>query len=643
MTDYRYQHLIRRDCPLPPGTPVVVYCRDSGGEEQDRSVAQQVEAAREYCDQHNLLLEHVYIDEARLSSNTEKRDHLREMLSELRRRFKHVGDRYKRERIAREKPFGVIFWKSNRLGRDSIEATNIKTDLRLRGITLIDLVTSANTGNAAIDALIEAFQQWQDEQALDEISSNAKRGLAQLVSTRDTDPEFLKYNPGWISTGAYLGIMPGGVPTGFKGQRVQIGVYKRKKGRVAGDARIVQRIVPDPETWNRCYLAWEMRHGGASYDEILQATRLFKNVNGYVTFFANRIYTGDLEYGGVVYENFVPALIPHDWYEQEKTRRQEHVEKLSGRKVERQHEPARIGSEHLLSGMIYCGYIDGEEHPCAIESIPAKKGKRTRYTFAYCTVAKNSRKDRCQAKRISTRYLESLVIDTLLQHILTPENLRPIGEAIAQSLDVRSHDATARIAALQEQLREVEKAISNMMDAIEKMGYSEHLQKRYGEAVKKEEQLRRELATLQALQLDNRAISALTDDTLDQWIAFLRTTLTEDKVMARRLLQRFIDRIVIRETSGTIYYSFPLSEVLYISSIQEVDLRGSLLNTRYASGLDRDFDIPPQPNQRQKLRYTDKDRLHHQVLTLRAQGMSYREIGSALSLHWTRIQQILRS
>lgn len=299
--DSRYLHLIRSDCQLPPGTHVVIYCRDSGGEEQDRSISQQIETAREYCQHHNLALEQIYIDEARLSSNTEKRNALQDMLFDLHRRFKRIHDRYKREKASHENPFGVIFWKSNRLGRDSIEATNIKTDLRLRGITLIDLVTSANTGNAAIDALIEAFQQWQDEQALDEISQNAKRGLAQLVGTRDNDPEFLKYNPDWESTGKYLGLMPGGVPTGFKAERIQIGVYARKKGRTSGEPRIVQRIVPDPEKWDRCYMAWEMRNSGASYNEIHQATRLFKNINGYDTFFSNTIYVGDLTYGGKLY------------------------------------------------------------------------------------------------------------------------------------------------------------------------------------------------------------------------------------------------------------------------------------------------------------------------------------------------------
>jgi len=54
-TDNRYLHLIRQDCPLPPGTHVVAYCRDSGGDEQDRSVAQQIDVAREYCQHDNLV------------------------------------------------------------------------------------------------------------------------------------------------------------------------------------------------------------------------------------------------------------------------------------------------------------------------------------------------------------------------------------------------------------------------------------------------------------------------------------------------------------------------------------------------------------------------------------------------------------
>lgn len=573
MSDNRYLHLVRHDCPLPPGTHVVVYCRDSGGEEQDRSITQQIETAREYCQHHNLVLERTYLDEARQSSNTEKRDQLKEMLFDLHQRFRTIHDRHKREKAVTEKPFGVIFWKSNRLGRDSIEASNIKTDLRLRAITIIDLVTSANTGNPAVDGLIEAFQLWKDEQDLDEISHNARRGLADLVGTRDNDAVFLKYNPGWQSTGGYLGLVPGGVPTGFKGERIQIGIHERKKGKKTGEAHIVQRIVPDPETWDRCRLAWEMRNTGASFGEIHKATQLFKNINGYDTFFTNLIYVGDLEYGGKVYEGFVPALIPRDWYDCEQKRRAERSAKRNGKPTATQDEPRRVGNDYLLSGLVFCGAKEGEEHPMHIESIPAKKGKQGKYVFFICTTAKNSRGVSCERKRLSLRNLEQTVIDTLVDHVLTRNNLRPLAQDLAKSLSERSQDAVTRIGVIEGQLCEVRKAIENVLDAIEKMGYATHLQQRYDTRKREEEELLTELSTMKALHVKPQKIARITDQMLDGWIEHMRAALEcGDRATARRTIQQFVAKIVIKNGTGTLYYTFPFTDELYMSSFGNLDV-----------------------------------------------------------------------
>ena len=573
MSDELYLHLVRRDCPLPPGTHVVVYCRDLGGEEQDRSVQQQIDAAAEYCQHHNLVLEHTYIDEAKLSSNTEKRDDLQRLLDDLRSRFKRINDRYKREKLTQERPFGVIFWKSNRLGRDSIDATNIKTDLRLRGITIIDLLTSANTGNAGIDLLIEAFQQWQDEQLLDEISQNSRRGLAQLVGLRDTDPEFLRYNPDWQPTGAYLSLMPGGVPRGFKGERIQIGVYKRKRGRASGEPRIVQRIVPDPDTWDRCRTAWEMRRSGATIGEIHNATHLFKNTNGYDTFFGNRIYTGDLEYGDKTYESFVPALIPKDWFDEEQLRRAERKRKLQGKKVKPEFEPNRVGKEYLLSGLVFCGAVDGEEHPMHIESIPAKKGKRGNYSFFMCTTRKNSRKARCQAGRVSLRALEQAVIGSLMTRVLTRENLQPLAREIAKTVVERNQDVDVRITALENQLDEVQQSLSHLVDAIERMGYAADIQRRYDQRKGEEARLLAELSTLKSMHVTPSKIVGVSDAALDQWIEYIRDALGGgDRGVARRALRQFVEKIVVKNETGTLYYTFPLEDDLYMPSLRSVDL-----------------------------------------------------------------------
>lgn len=573
-SENRYLHLVRQDCPVPQGTHVVIYCRDSGGESQDRSVQQQEETAREYCNYHGLIVDNVYLDEAKLSSNTNSREALQDMLYDLRRNRKRINDRYKREKFSQANPYSVIFWKSNRLGRDSIEATNIKTDLRMRGITLIDLVTSANTGNAAIDALIEAFQQWQDEQLLDEISQNARRGLAQIVGTRDNDPEFLKYNPDWKSTGAYLGVLPGGVPMGFKAERIQIGVYHRKRGRSSGEARIVQRIVPDPDLWDRCRLAWEMRLNRATYGEIHEVTGLFKNKNGYTSFFGNRIYTGDLEYGDKLYENFVPALITKEEFEEEQKRRAERYQKLKGSRMDPMEEPVRKAHNYLLSGLVYCGHNEGEEHAMHIESIPAKKGKRGNYTFYICSTKKNSRSKKCSSKRLSLKALDQSVIDLLMTQVLTRANLRPIADNLAKSLLDRNRDVDIRLLRVESELSEVKKAMDNILDAIENMGYAPHLQKRYDERKEEETKLLNEKNRLKRLRVKPAQIDRVSDAQIDAWLDHTRTALEDgNSTVARQTLQQFVAKIVIKDGAGTLFYTFPFEEGVDTPSVRQVDLR----------------------------------------------------------------------
>lgn len=543
----RYLHLIRQDCPLPPGTHVVGYCRDSGGEEQDRSVSQQADTIREYCAHHNLVLDKLYLDEARKSSNTDKREALQDLLYDLRGNFQRINDRYRREKAVVENPFGVIFWKSNRLGRDSIEATNIKTDLRLRGITIIDLLTSANTGNPGIDALIEAFQSWQDEQLLDEIGENARRGLAQLVATRDDDPEFLKYNPGWPSTGGYLGVKPGPAARGFIKEDVQIGVHKRHKGRAGGEARIVGRLVPDPETWDRAKLAWEMRHVGLPIGKIHEITRLYKNKNGYTHFFANRIYTGDYEFGGKVYQDFVSAMIPREWFEQEQEYIAERAKKFNGQPVQPRFEPRRVGADYMLSGLVFCGHMAGEEHPMYSGVIPAEPGVRGEYIYYKCSRAHSSRGERCDAKTVSLKGLDRAVIENLLEHVITIENMQPLADEIAAQLQERSSDADKRIDAVQSRLNEVRRSMDNLMDTIEKIGYAPHIQDRYDARRREEAALVQELTNLEALAVKPQKIKRVSEDTLREWIRHAHETLQGgDRQLARRLIRTFVAKIVVK-------------------------------------------------------------------------------------------------
>ena len=67
-----------------------------------------------------------------------------------------------------------------------------------------------------------------------------------------------------------------------------------------------------------------------------------------------------------------------------------------------------------------------------------------------------------------------------------------------------------------------------------------------------------------------------------------------------------------------------------------MDLRVSGTLTRHILH----FDIPLPASTESDLRNPDKEQLRAVIFTMRERGMSYRKIGAALGIHWTRVGQI---
>ena len=80
------------DCPLPPGSRVAGYFRDSGGDEQERSVDQQRCVAGEYREQHHMVLVRIFADEARPGGTIVGRDRFDDLIH-YRRQYAPSGDR----------------------------------------------------------------------------------------------------------------------------------------------------------------------------------------------------------------------------------------------------------------------------------------------------------------------------------------------------------------------------------------------------------------------------------------------------------------------------------------------------------------------------------------------------------------------
>ena len=86
-------------------------------------------------------------------------------------------------------------------------------------------------------------------------------------------------------------IGPGGSLDWLQGEPYPLGVKRD------GTPRIVQRWMPDPETWDLRRQAWKLRVNGTSHREIHERTGILGSIGSYATFFRNRIHTGTLVYG----------------------------------------------------------------------------------------------------------------------------------------------------------------------------------------------------------------------------------------------------------------------------------------------------------------------------------------------------------
>ena len=447
-------HLFRRPCPFEPGSHVVAYARDSGGDEQDRSVDQQKQIYESYCKHHGLVLVNVYADRARPGGSTVGREDFELMIADL------------RNAESGQWVAGVIFWKLNRLARNVDDSQYYKADLRRRGYTLSFLADDIPVAGG-FSAVIETVYEWKAQQDRIDMSIDVRRGLHSLVTTKDEN-------------GQYLGVMPGTPPRGFKRELVNLGTKRN------GQARIVGRWVPDPELWDRCKQAWEMRAGGASLSEISAATRLYGSIHSYTTFYQNEIYRGVLVYGELRIENFVPACCTEaQWAAVQNFNKSRYATKNG---VNTRRRNGRSQQVYLLTGVLRCAY-------CGSPMVGSRKRyPKDGYYHYYICQTKHRRPKECPSKRLQMEQVESAVLDYMFEHVVTPDGLRLLVEEWRRR-DANNGDQTEqKMAELKQRLENTKRAIRKLLDLYEKddlpvVSIRERLAEREQERVDVEAQL----------------------------------------------------------------------------------------------------------------------------------------------------------
>lgn len=494
---------------IKPGSLLAAYLRDSGGERQELSTSQQETEIRAWCDRHGLVLSKIFRDDARPGSGVVGRQGFQDMMHYFRSGCPEAG---------------LVIWSYSRFARDIDDAQFHRADLRRRGYQIVSLTDDVPDG--PMGRLFEAAIDWKNEQFLEDLSRDVKRGLRDLVQQ--------------------YGAVPGTPPRGFIRQPIQIG--RRRDGR----ERIGHRWAPDPELIPRVQRAFELKAAGRSILEIHRETRLFGSLNSYHTLFKNRLFIGELVFGDLVIEDYCPPVIDRSTWDA--------VQADLQRRASRKHltginpgHPRRSNSAYLLSGLAYCARCGA---PLAGDSSRQRSGG---YYYRYhCTRAKRRRD--CDAGRLPLNVLEPAVVESLSDYILTPEGL----QACQRQLLAEQADHLAQIeqqqSGLRRELGSLRRQIAHLTNAIAEAGHSRALLSRLTDLEASEARLLADLAGLQA-QLNARALELGPGD-IEQISAELRRKLlsgSPDQV--RQLLQSFVDKVVVdRDGSlviGMIHYLYP--------------------------------------------------------------------------------------
>lgn len=492
---------------LRPGDAVYGYIRVSGDEQADRGlpVAGQREAIERHCDEHQLHLAGIFIDEAR-PGGSDDRPAFREMM--------------RLAQADRPPVRAILLWSWSRFARQQDDAHYWKAALRRKGVEVIP-IDGSMPSVPGMEYVLESLIHWRDEQRRLEIAEDARSGQQTLARM------------GFVPSGA---APPHGYRVAFVEQVIE------------GRQRRLRQWVPDPETWPLVRRAWEMRLAGKTYRQLTAATGLYTGIGAWNKFFGNPIYKGDLHFGGTII-TVTPVVTEEEWNAVNSARKAARITGAKGG----QHKAVR---PYLLSGLIRCAR-------CESAMLGDRRAPRRRRDGTYSPAVYSYRcwrrvdRHACDMPTIRADAIEEAVVAALFEQVLTPANVTAQWQAYLDSHTAGDDGLADRIASTRAAVVRLEASVASLLDAIEAGGDTvPALVTRLNERNTDLQAARADLA-----RLEHSVDAVLQQPDPEPFLRRLRETLaTADRIAIRDLLATVIVAVYVDVDTFRIVYRPPFPD-----------------------------------------------------------------------------------
>ena len=386
---------------IAAGQNAVIYARYSSHNQREVSIEQQVRECMKHAAELGLHVVGTYEDRA-ISGKTDKRPNFQRMM-----------------RDAEKGKFqAVVAWKSNRIGRNMLQAMVNEAKLEDCGVKVFyaeeDFDDTA-AGRFALRNMMNVNQFYSENMAED-----ITRGLYDNASKC---------------------MANGRQPLGYK---------RGEDGRVVLDeanAAVVREIFTRVAAGDLFVdIARDLNAQG-----IKTSKGANWNKGSFQSICQNERYRGIYIYGDVRVADGIPRIVSDDlWY------RVQEAMRMKKNPVGTRH---RVGAEdYLLTGKLRCGH-------CGSYMTGVSGTSRNGELHYYYTCQKRRTEHACDKKNIRRDVIEPAVAQAIKMYCLTDDVIAWIADRTVEYWE--KHDNDLQIEALEQQLEENKKATSNMLKAIE--------------------------------------------------------------------------------------------------------------------------------------------------------------------------------
>lgn len=460
----------------------VVYARYSSHSQKDISVEQQIEKCMETAKEFGIRIVETYADRA-VSGRTDKRTDFQRMMRDAAScRFRYV-----------------IAWKSNRIGRNMLEALINETRLQEMGVRILyveeDFDDTA-AGRFAARSMMNVNQFYSENMAED-----IRRGLYDNASN-------------CMATGR--------LPYGYKTDETLHYVIDEPKAVVIREifARVASReplidICRDLNSRGIPSLSGKP-WGRSSFNRLL----------------ANERYRGIYIYSDVRVEGGIPRIISDELFYK--------VQEVLTTKTNPRGRH-RDAEDYLLTGKLFCG-------KCGSPMIGMSGKSKAGDLHYYYACQKRRRKRGCDKRNVRRDDIELKVAQAIKDHVLQDDVIEWIADQTVAYNERK--EAESQIGILEEQLATAKRGIKNILSAIEQGIITASTKERLQELEAEQSMLTGKIAAAKA------DIIVVTRDDIISGLSMFRDGDAQDKDFQVQLFNTFLVAVYVYDGELKIVFSF---------------------------------------------------------------------------------------